>query len=87
VEEELKKLEPLLAREGVAYHAALFRQANFIEHALGNVTQSLLIGAVLVSVVLFVFLFNLRTAFISLTAIPLSLLSAVGRACGRAAPA
>src|SRR5262249_4010754 len=50
---------------------------NFIDHAISNVTQSLLIGAGLVAVVLFVFLFNLRTAFISLTAIPLSLLGAV----------
>jgi len=77
VETELEKLRPILEQQGIAYHPALFRQANFIEHAVGNVTHSLLVGAVLVAVVLFVFLFNLRTAFISLTAIPLSLLSAV----------
>jgi CzcA family heavy metal efflux pump len=77
VEEELTRLEPTLKRQGITYHAALFRQANFIEHAIGNVTESLIIGAVLVAVVLFVFLFNVRTAFISLTAIPLSLLSAI----------
>jgi CzcA family heavy metal efflux pump len=77
VEAELEKLRPALEREGITYHPALFRQANFIEHAVGNVTQSLLLGAGLVTVVLFVFLFNLRTAFISLTAIPLSLLTAV----------
>jgi CzcA family heavy metal efflux pump len=77
VEEELARLQPLFASRGVAYHPALFRQANFIEHAVGNVASSLLLGAVLVCVVLFVFLMNLRVAFISLTAIPLSLLSAV----------
>src|SRR5262249_55188484 len=77
VEAELDRLRPGLEREGITYHPALFRQTNFIEHALGNVTQSLLIGAGLVAGVLFFFLFNLRTAFISLTAIPLSLLGAV----------
>jgi CzcA family heavy metal efflux pump len=77
VEAELERLKPQLATEGIAYHPALFRQTNFIDHAVGNVTQSLLIGAALVAVVLFLFLFNLRTAFISLTAIPLSLLGAV----------
>jgi CzcA family heavy metal efflux pump len=77
VEEELKKLEPSLRQQGIIYHPALFRQANFIEHAIGNVTNSLLIGAILVALVLFVFLYNVRTAFISLTAIPLSLLSAI----------
>jgi CzcA family heavy metal efflux pump len=77
VEAELEKLRPVLDRLHITYHPALFRQATFIEHAVGNVTHSLLIGAVLVAVVLFVFLFNLRTALISLTAIPLSLLSAV----------
>jgi CzcA family heavy metal efflux pump len=77
VEAELQSLEPALKAQGITYHAALFRQANFIEHAVGNVAESLLIGAILVCVVLFIFLFNVRIAFISLTAIPLSLLSAV----------
>src|SRR6516162_587006 len=77
VEAELEKMRPLLEREAVTYHPSLFRQSNFIEHAVGNVTQSLVIGAVLVAFVLFIFLFNVRTAFISLTAIPLSLLAAV----------
>jgi CzcA family heavy metal efflux pump len=77
VEAELEKLQPMLQRRGVTYHPGLFRQASFIEHAVGNVTESLLLGAALVAVVLYVFLFNLRTALISLTAIPLSLLGAV----------
>lgn len=77
VEAELEKLRPGLEHAGITVHPALFRQADFIEYAIGNVTESLLLGAGLVVVVLFVFLFNLRTAFISLTAIPLSLLGAV----------
>jgi CzcA family heavy metal efflux pump len=77
VEAELDRLQPLFAAHGAAYHPALFRQANFIDHAVGNVTSSLFLGAVLVCIVLFLFLMNLRVAFLSLTAIPLSLLSAV----------
>lgn len=77
LEAELEKLRPVLERDGIRVHTGLFRQADFIEHAIGNVAYSLLIGGALVAVVLFLFLFNLRTAFISLTAIPLSLLSAV----------
>jgi CzcA family heavy metal efflux pump len=77
VEEELNRLRPLLEREGIRYHPALFRQASFIEVAIGNVVTSLLLGAALVAAVLFAFLFNLRTAAISLLAIPLSLLAAV----------
>jgi CzcA family heavy metal efflux pump len=77
VEEELAKFKPILDKEDIVAHSALFRQASFVEAAVGNVTHSLLIGAALVAIVLFAFLFNLRTAFISLTAIPLSLLSAI----------
>src|SRR5262249_23940872 len=62
VEEELGRLRPLLEREGIRYRAALFRQASFIEHAIGNVVNSLLLGSLLVAAVLFAFLFNLRTA-------------------------
>ena len=57
-------------------HADVFRPATFIDLALRNITTSLLLGALLVSVILMLFLADLRTAAISLTAIPLSLLSA-----------
>ena len=77
VETEVARLRPGLERQGIAYHPALFRQADFISRAVGNVTHALLLGAALVAVVLFIFLFNLRTALISLTAIPLSLLGAI----------
>jgi CzcA family heavy metal efflux pump len=77
VEEQLQGMESDLKEQGITYHPRLFRQASFIEHALGNVAQSLVIGAILVTIVLFLFLFDVRTALISLTAIPLSLLGAV----------
>ncbi len=77
VEAELDRLRPTFPKQGLVYHPALFRQSDFIRRAVGNVTHALLLGAVLVAVVLFVFLFNLRTAMISLTAIPLSLLGAI----------
>lgn len=76
-EKALAELSPLLAAEQVTLHARLFRPANFIETAIAGVKRDILIGSVLVVVVLFFFLFNVRTAFISATAIPLSLLSAI----------
>lgn len=54
-----------------------FRQANFIDTAIRNVGGSLLEGIVIVSVVMLLFLMNWRTAIITLTAIPLSLLIGV----------
>ncbi len=54
-----------------------FRQADFIEIAVKNVSEAVILGGVLVVIILFAFLQNWRTAFISLTAIPLSLLSAI----------
>lgn len=66
-----------LAARGITLHDDLFRPADFIRTAIGNVGASLVLGGVLVSVVLFLFLFDLRTAAISCLAIPLSLLAAV----------
>jgi Cu/Ag efflux pump CusA len=50
-----------------------FRQANFIDTAIKNVSASLIEGVLIVSVVMVLFLMNWRTAVISLSAIPLSL--------------
>ena len=50
----------------------LFRQGDFIEHAVGNLKEAIRDGAIMVTIVLFLFLLNLRTTFITLTAIPLS---------------
>lgn len=51
----------------------LYRQSDFIELSVGNLEEALLDGALMVSIVLFLFLLNFRITFITLTAIPLSL--------------
>lgn len=77
IDKALDELQPGLEAQGVAIHRDVLRAADFITVALHNVRDSLVIGGILVVVVLFLFLFNLRTAAISCTAIPLSLLAAV----------
>lgn len=77
LEAALEDLKPLLAREGVTIYPRMHRPASFIEVALEHIRHSLLLGAALVAIVLFVFLGHVRTALISLAAIPLSLLGAI----------
>lgn len=77
LERALDELGPLLARADVTLHPALHRPASFVEAAIANLRGALLLGTLLVVVVLLVFLQDLRAAFVSLTAIPLSLLAAV----------
>ena len=62
---------------GVAIEKENFRQADFISVAIRNVSMALRDGALLVLVVLFLFLGNLRATFISALAIPLSLVAGV----------
>ncbi len=57
----------------IIVNSELFRLRNFIDRGIFNVAEALVIGAVLVVIVLFLFLLNFRTTFITLTAIPLSL--------------
>jgi len=73
VEEAIKALEPGLP--GITFDTHIFRQANFIELAIHNLTQAMLLGFLLVVVIVLGFLFEWRVAVISLLTIPLSLLA------------
>jgi CzcA family heavy metal efflux pump len=75
VEAALETLRPAL--KGVEIDSTIFRPATFVERAIENLTRALAVGCVLVIVILIAFLFDWRTALISLTAIPLSLIAAV----------
>jgi CzcA family heavy metal efflux pump len=77
IEKTLAALKPVLVQQGVDLNADVFRPANFIDAAVGHLRTALLVGAVLVVAVLFLFLLNVRTAVISAVAIPLSLLVAI----------
>jgi CzcA family heavy metal efflux pump len=77
VEKALGDLEPALKQQGITVYKNLHRPANFIERALQNLKESLLIAAVLILAVLYLFLRDVRAALIAFTAIPLSLLAAV----------
>lgn len=61
----------------VEIDASIFRPAGFIERSLRNLRGAIGIGCLLVVVILLFFLRDLRTALISLTAIPLSLAGAL----------
>src|SRR5262249_25943482 len=61
----------------VQFTTSIFRPASFIEQALGNLRQAMIWGSIFVAIVLIGFLFEWRTALISLVAIPLSIISAL----------
>jgi CzcA family heavy metal efflux pump len=77
VEQALANLEPALKAQGITVYPTLHRPANFIERALGDLQNSLIIAAALILAVLYLFLRDVRAALIAFTAIPLSLLAAV----------
>ena len=75
VEKMLGELRPGLA--GVELDSTIFRPATFIELSIENLTHAMWLGCLLVIIVLALFLHDWRTAFISITAIPLSLVAAL----------
>jgi CzcA family heavy metal efflux pump len=77
VEQALATLRPALTAQGITVYGRLHRPANFIERALGDLKHSLLIAGVLIFIVLYLFLRDIRAALIAFTAIPLSLLAAI----------
>jgi copper/silver efflux system protein len=76
IDAEIAQISPTLP-PGMEINHGIFRQASFIEAAIDNVLEALRDGALLVVVILFLFLWSLRTTFISVLAIPLSLVTAV----------
>lgn len=63
--------------EGMQIERHIFRQSNFIQVAVRNVLHALRDGGILVVIIMFLFLANVRATLITLTAIPLSLVAAV----------
>lgn len=70
IEAAIQDLKPTLPAGVEA--VVLFRQADFIEHAIGNLQEAIRDGAIMVTIVIFLFLLNVRTTFITLMAMPLS---------------
>ncbi|MGV3531145.1 MAG: efflux RND transporter permease subunit, partial [Chthoniobacteraceae bacterium] len=70
IEEAIKELQTTLP-PGVEV-VTLFRQGDFIENAIGNLEEAIRDGAIMVTIILFIFLLNFRTTFITLMAMPLS---------------
>ncbi|MEY4199530.1 MAG: hypothetical protein RLZZ265_1270 [Verrucomicrobiota bacterium] len=78
-----KRLDAVLADvtaklpAGMKLKTDIFRQADFIQVSVRNVQTALLEGIVLVTIIVLLFLANFRATLITLTAIPLSLVTAV----------
>lgn len=72
IDSTLASLAPSLP-EGVKVHNDLFRQEWFIHAGLENVIGALRDGGILVVIILILFLMNVRTTLITLTALPLSI--------------
>jgi CzcA family heavy metal efflux pump len=75
VEKAMEELAPGL--RGIEVDTTIFRPATFIEQSIDNLTRAILLGILLVALIIVAFLFEWRTAFISLIAIPLSLVAAL----------
>jgi CzcA family heavy metal efflux pump len=76
LDQTLDDIERTLPK-GMHIDRNIFRQADFIERSLDNLNAAIAEGALLVIVVVIVFLVNFRAAFVTLLALPLSLLAAV----------
>eukprot|EP00913_Durusdinium_trenchii_P023381 g21959.t1 len=73
-QEIINALEELELPPDIQVQPELYSQRSFIDRAIANVVEALRDGGILVVVILFLFLLNFRTTFITLTAIPLSIM-------------
>lgn len=71
IEKAIKDLQPSLP-QGLKIETDLFKQSHFIKTSSENIIKALRDGTIIVAIILFIFLLNLRTTLITLTAIPMS---------------
>lgn len=75
VDEALEALKPGLG--GIVFDTQVYRPANYIRTAIGNVAKALLVGVILVAFTLLILFRSARAAFVGIVAMPLSLMTAV----------
>lgn len=75
VEDAIDTMRPGMA--GIEFDTSVYRPASYIEQSIDNVTIALVVGAVLAVLLLGAFFFRVRTALVSIVAIPVSLVVAV----------
>ncbi len=77
IEATLTEFDSVFKKQNINFYSHLFRPADYIETSLSNLSGHLLIGILFVIIILYLFLFDIRSALISATAIPLSLMTAI----------
>ena len=76
IDDALANLKKTLPAD-LAINTKIFRQADFINASISNINKTLIEGSIFVIIILFLFLMNWRPTFISLIAIPVSLITAI----------
>lgn len=76
IEKAIEGLAPSLPHD-ISFKTDIFRQSDFISSSISNLQESLLVGALMVIIVLFVFLMDARTTVISVIALPVSIIVTV----------
>ena len=76
IEKAIEGLAPSLPLD-ISFKTDIFRQSDFISSSISNLQESLLVGALMVIIVLFVFLMDVRTTVISVIALPVSIIVTV----------
>ncbi|TAG31684.1 MAG: efflux RND transporter permease subunit [Sphingobacteriia bacterium] len=76
IDDALANLKKTLPQD-LDLNTKIFRQADFINASIGNIQKTLIEGSLFVIIILFLFLMNWRPTFISLIAIPISLITAI----------
>lgn len=76
IEAALNQIKPGLG--DIEIDSTIFRPATFVERAISNLKHAFLAGVLLISLIIVTFLNNKRAALISLVAMPLSVLAAIG---------